>query len=87
MEIGCLPFNKTGYFSKLIEDYVSGNSELTPFYGQKPDLNGLNIQRKLKTEKFSLAQRKILQQVLTEQYKGFKPSKVVEDQIAALDGY
>ena len=84
MEIGCLPFNKTGYFSKLIEDYVSGNSELTPFYGQKPDLNGLNIQRKLKTEKFSLAQRKILQQVLTEQYKGFKPSKVVEDQIAAL---
>jgi len=84
MEIGCLPFNKTGVFSSLMEDYVSQVAGLKAFYGNSPDLAGLNAQRALKKASFSLTQRKVLQDVLREQYQGLSEMQAVEKQIELL---
>lgn len=84
MEIGCLPFYETGYFSSLIQDYVTAKKELDPFYGETPDLKGLNTQRALKANTFSTDQRAVLQSVLRAQYQGFEVKKAVNTQIEAL---
>ena len=31
----------TGYFSKLVSDYLEANQKLTPFYTHTPDINGV----------------------------------------------
>ena len=84
MEIGCLPFNKTGVFSSLMEDYVSQAAGLRSFYGNSPDVAGLNAQRTLKKAVFTQAQRTVLQDVLREQYQDLKAVDVVEKQIELL---
>jgi bacillithiol biosynthesis cysteine-adding enzyme BshC len=84
MEIGCLPFNKTGVFSSLMEDYVSQAAGLRSFYGNSPDVAGLNAQRTLKKAVYTQAQRTVLQDVLREQYRDLKAVDVVERQIELL---
>ena len=34
MEVACIPFKKTGYFSSLISDYLDENKKLEPFYNR-----------------------------------------------------
>ncbi|MEM8846251.1 MAG: bacillithiol biosynthesis BshC, partial [Bacteroidota bacterium] len=36
MEVECIPFRKTGYFSSLICDYLDQKEELKSFYNQFP---------------------------------------------------
>ena len=38
MEVACIPFKKTGYFSSLIADYLDKNPKLRPFYSRFPDI-------------------------------------------------
>lgn len=84
MEIGCLPFSETGYFSKLITDYLSGAAALRSYYDQPPTLSGLEKQRDAKITHFSAAHRKLLQEVLTDQYKTLDHTQEVLQQIEAL---
>lgn len=84
MEIGCLPFNKTGVFSKLMEDYVTREEGLQALYENTPDIEGLNRQRSLKKQQFPKPQRLLLQKVLKEQYAALPKKEAVEKQIEAL---
>ncbi|RUA18895.1 MAG: hypothetical protein DSY83_01390, partial [Flavobacteriia bacterium] len=36
MEVDCVPFKETGYFSRLICDYLEQREELKPFFNRFP---------------------------------------------------
>lgn len=78
MDIDCLPFATTGYFSKLICDYVAGEEQLKPFYNRLPSLEAFQGQISEKKASFPAENRKVLQGALRRQYDGFQlsvPSK------------
>jgi len=65
MEASCISYKNTGYFSPTVIDYIDDAAELRPFYSHRPDFNG--FAEFLKTKKV-IADRKILVEVLLEQY-------------------
>ena len=69
MKVHHIPFQKTGYFSPIICDYLDKKPELSSFYGNFPDLAGFKKQLKLKKESFQSNSRKVLVEALTHQYK------------------
>jgi len=84
MDIDCLPFKKTGYFSKLICDYVAEEVQLAPFYHHFPNLTNFELQIEEKKKGFPLENRKVLRTVLRHQYKNNVISKSTEKHITAL---
>ena len=46
MEVECIPFKETGYFSQLICDYLDQKKELTSFYNRFPLLENFDEQIK-----------------------------------------
>ena len=44
MDIDCIPFRQTGYFSDLISDYIEGKENLKPFYNRFPKLENFKDQ-------------------------------------------
>ena len=67
MKVHNIPFQQTGYFSKLMGDYLDKKQELDRFYGNFPDLEGFKNQIKLK-KMFSINTRKVLAESLMNQY-------------------
>ena len=63
-----LELQQTGQFPKLLIDYLAGKPELSPFYSYYPKLENFRFLIESK-EKFEPAKRKLLVEVLTEQYK------------------
>ena len=84
MDVDCLPFKKTGYFSDLICDYLDEKEELKPFYNRFPDLKSFAGQIEEKAKHFPDANRDILYQSLNSQYTGFTTSKKTQDHIKQL---
>ncbi|PIB25319.1 bacillithiol biosynthesis cysteine-adding enzyme BshC [Maribacter sp. 4G9] len=84
MDIDCLPFRKTGYFSKLICDYIEEKEALTPLYDQFPKLENFETQIRGKKASFSAAKRKTLVKSLEDQYKDIKISKPTSANIQSL---
>jgi len=65
MDANCINYADTGFFSKTITDYLDNDPQLAPFYGERPTLEGFaNLIQNKKTT----ADRKVLVDVLTEQY-------------------
>ena len=62
-------FQDTGYFSKIICDYLDGIQDLSGLYDQFPDLEGFKQQIETKRESFPKDSRKVLTQRLSEQTK------------------
>ncbi len=83
MQIDCLSFKETGYFSNLIVDYIEANGALSPFYGEEPSLEGLGRQIELR-KSFSTSIRSTLVDSLHKQYRGVKTSDLVLSNIASL---
>lgn len=77
-----LDFRETGLFSKLIVDYVEGNSQLDQFYTHPPTLEG--YKDAITSKDFSSGFRKTLVDVLKEQYDGVDSNEVVNQNIEAL---
>ncbi|MFS4456827.1 bacillithiol biosynthesis cysteine-adding enzyme BshC [Maribacter sp. 2304DJ31-5] len=75
MDIDCLSFRKTGYFSELICDYIEADTKVASLYNRFPDIKGFKGQIKEKGNNFSQESRQILSAALLEQYKGFEPSE------------
>jgi len=71
MDAACISYKETGAFSPTVIDYLEDAPALRPFYGHRPDFDG--FAQLLQTKK-AIADRKILVEVLLEQY-------------AKLDGY
>lgn len=84
MEVDCIPFRKTGYFSELICDYLNENKDLKPFYNRFPILGNFNAQLKEKSKNYTLGHRTILRDALLNQYGAFEPSELTLQHINAL---
>ncbi|TLP81627.1 bacillithiol biosynthesis cysteine-adding enzyme BshC [Maribacter sp. ACAM166] len=84
MDIDCLPLEKTGYFSKLICDYVAAESKVKPLYNRFPDLAGFKGQIQEKGKSFTKGQRTILNQSILNQYEKVCASKDTLNNIALL---
>lgn len=71
------------YFSPLVQDYLKETRSLRPFYQYAPSKEGL--EKAMRSRRFSMEQRTILQQVLTEQHQAIgKINAAVKENIAAL---
>ena len=77
-----LPYQSTGYFSKIVSDYLSQSPLLQPFYKHAPDING--IENAITARKAFNTPRKLLVEVLEEQYAGLTTSEKVKQQIQSL---
>ena len=63
MDVTCISYKDTGFFSSGLTDYLEGKPELEPFYGNRPDFEGF---AELLKNKKVIADRQILAGVLTQ---------------------
>lgn len=80
-----IKFQETGYFSKIICDYLDQDANAAPFYGQFPDIDGFRNQIAQKQSSFSSEGRKILRQSLIEQSKNLELSELSSLHIDLLE--
>ncbi len=85
MEVDCIPFKETGYFSKIICDYLDQKKELKPFYGRFPGVENFKEQIAEKEANFPEAHRPILSNAITRQYNGFNVSESTAKNISLLN--
>ncbi|MDP9081346.1 MAG: bacillithiol biosynthesis cysteine-adding enzyme BshC [Bacteroidota bacterium] len=81
MDSACINYKDTGSFSPTVIDYLEDAPALRPFYGSRPDLKG--FAEFLKTKKV-IADRKILFEILTEQYSHLEPLESVQNNLSLL---
>lgn len=86
MEVDCVPFKETGYFSRLICDYLEQREELKPFFNRFPLPENFEGQIKEKQENYPDAHRAILVASLKDQYRGFEATEATLGNIASLEG-
>lgn len=77
-----LPYEKTGYFTKIVADYLSGSTLLQPFYAHAPNLSG--IQNAIAARKGFANNRFLLTEVLQEQYAGLPVTDQLKANMEAL---
>lgn len=70
-----IPFQETGFFSKLIQDYLDQAPDLLPFYSRFPNLDNFRDQMEEKGREYSPARREVLARVLQEQYASLEVSE------------
>ena len=79
-----IPFQKTGYFSKIICDYLDKNPLLSDFYNQYPNIDGFQNQIDMKRLSFSAESRNILVEELGNQYGNLNTSDKTKQNIQSL---
>lgn len=84
MDIDCLPLEKTGYFTKLICDYVAADSKLKSLYHRFPNVEGFKGQIEEKGKSFSTDHREVLYQALLHQYEKIGTSESTLKNISLL---
>ncbi|MEO6668793.1 MAG: bacillithiol biosynthesis cysteine-adding enzyme BshC, partial [Ferruginibacter sp.] len=77
-----IPYHKTGAFSRLILDYLAGESSLKEFYEHEPDTAG--IKKAIKDRKKYPYNRSLLVTELQKQYAGFEVNSKVTENINSL---
>ncbi len=75
-------YNETGFFSRLVTDYLEGNANLNEFYSYTPDAEG--IEKAINARSFHSTDRVLLVKVLTAQYDGRATTSTVLDNIQSL---
>jgi bacillithiol biosynthesis cysteine-adding enzyme BshC len=73
MESECLPYSEIGFLPVLMQDYLRGDAKLDPFYRYTPNKSGFG--EAIEQRRFSASSRKVLVEVLGEQYKGLENAK------------
>ncbi len=84
MDVDCISYRSTGFFSKLILDYISQEESVANLYSNSPDLNGIKNQIKEKENHFPSSNREVLSAVLEKQYKNLNTSESTRQNITAL---
>ena len=84
MPSDCLSYQKSGYFSKLIVDYLDEKAILQPFYNRFPRLGNFEAQIVEKQKNYNHSNRKTLVSQLESQYKGLKISDLTQKNITNL---
>ncbi|MBO9619041.1 MAG: bacillithiol biosynthesis cysteine-adding enzyme BshC [Niabella sp.] len=77
-----IPYRETGYFGKLVLDYLAGSEKLKPFYndfpGKQAILDAISRRQGVATN------RSLLTEVLQQQYSNVQPSQSVKENIELL---
>ena len=76
--------SKTGAFSKIVTDYISGNELLQPFYKYPVSFEG--IKGAIENRKLFKTDRNLLVQELQKQYLGLETNKKIKENIRSLLG-
>ncbi|MEM9648787.1 MAG: bacillithiol biosynthesis cysteine-adding enzyme BshC [Bacteroidota bacterium] len=84
MEVECIPFKETGYFSKLICDYLDQKENLEPFFNRFPQIQNFKEQIQDKANNYPKANRMVLVDRLQAQYKDYKTSAATKDNLELL---
>ena len=77
-----IAYSATGYFSKIITDYLSQNLSLQPFYSHPPSLHG--VKDAIEKRSGYNTNRHLLVDQLREQYAPVETSEKVNENITAL---
>ncbi|MBO9564722.1 MAG: bacillithiol biosynthesis cysteine-adding enzyme BshC [Niastella sp.] len=77
-----LPYIATGYFSKIITDYLQQSPALRPFYQYEPTVQG--IEQAINTRKQLPFHRSLLAATLKKQYEGVTATEAVQQNIERL---
>jgi len=85
MPSDCITFKDTGYFSKLICDYLAEAETLKPFYNRFPKLENFKAQIEEKSNSFKKETRTVLVGALEKQYKNVETSETTLNNINALN--
>ena len=80
-----LPYADTGYFSKLICDYLDKKDALNPFYNRFPEIENFGDQIAEKRKSFSSETRKVLVASLEQQYSGITDKNTVLKNLVLLN--
>ncbi|MDG1477856.1 MAG: bacillithiol biosynthesis BshC, partial [Vicingaceae bacterium] len=78
-----IPYQETGYFSKLMSDYLEGENDLKPFYNN--DCNIESFEKQIKERRDRELNRTVLSNALTIQNNGFNVSEKTKNNIEKLN--
>lgn len=84
MPTDCISYQNSGYFSKLIVDYLDQKPELQSLYHRFPTLENLKLQAEEKAQNFPFENRGILASALEKQYYGVSISEATKTNIQLL---
>lgn len=84
MEVDCISFRETGYFSKLICDYLDQTKDLKHFYNRYPVSENFLEQIREKEANFPESNRAVLVEALTRQNKEITLSELSKSNISTL---
>ncbi|MBC7588814.1 MAG: bacillithiol biosynthesis BshC, partial [Chitinophagaceae bacterium] len=84
MEIHCthIPYEQTGFFSKIVIDYINQSEQLQPFYQHPVSIEG--IEASIKARQSFPTNRKLLVSELEKQYAGLSLSIKQEANLQSL---
>ncbi len=85
MPSDCISYQKSGYFSKLMNDYLDEKSNLKALYNRFPKLENFSEQIQEKQSNFPFENRKILVDSLKKQYQNFETSESTLNNIQLLN--
>ena len=85
MPSDCISYQKLGYFSKLMNDYLDEKTNLKALYNRFPKLKNFSKQIQEKQNNFPLDNRKILVDSLKNQYQNFETSETTSNNIKLLE--
>jgi bacillithiol synthase len=77
-----IDYKQTGFFNKLVSDYIAGNASLKPFYNYPVSVEGVNAA--IGARKKTTTDRKLLVSELQKQYKSVSSTKKVAANIELL---
>ncbi|MEO9891701.1 bacillithiol biosynthesis cysteine-adding enzyme BshC [Aurantibacter sp.] len=84
MDVDCLNYKQTGFFSKLICDYLEEKETLSGFYNNFPSLKNFEAQIEEKQRSFSDSSRAVLYDSLMAQYADTAISNKTREHIIQL---
>ena len=84
MPTDCISYQKSGYFAKLIVDYLDEKPELKSMYNRFPTLENFKSQLEEKAQNYPAENRKCLVSALENQYNGFQVSEATKAAISLL---
>jgi bacillithiol biosynthesis cysteine-adding enzyme BshC len=84
MPTDCISYQKSGYFSKLIVDYLDEKPEIQALYHRFPRIENFGAQIEEKTKNYSTENRLILVEALINQNTNFPISQAIQANIALL---
>lgn len=84
MKVTQIPFQKTGFFSKTMLDYLEQKEVIRPFYNNFPNLNGFKKEIEEIRNSFSSETRQVLVSALINQNSSVAISEATQQNIDAL---